>query len=373
MTGTASKGVLVHEWISQAGGSENVLQALSEIYPDASMVCLWNESKGRFDPRRVQQTWLSRSPLRRSKPLALPFMPATWRRLPYRGYDWALISSHLFAHHARFIGQPADFPRFVYVHTPARYVWTPELDARGAGWLARSAATALKPIDRRRAQEGGSFAANSDFVRRRVAQAWGVDARVIYPPVEVDRIQSVPDWRDQLDEQETGILEGLPDGFILGASRFIPYKRLDLVIKAGELTKRPVVLAGRGPELPALQALARQASVPVGFVHAPSAPLLYALYQRTSLYVFPAIEDFGIMPVEAMAAGAPVLAHQLGGTAESVVPGRTGALVDFASSREISAGVEQALGSERAAGQARAREFSARQFAQNISSWVPAA
>ena len=145
---------------------------------------------------------------------------------------------------------------------------------------------------------------------------------MIYPPVDVEQIQSVADWRTRLDDEEAAQLAALPSSFLLGASRFIPYKRLDLVIQAGEAADLPVVLAGKGPERAALEAAAERASVPVHFVHAPSWALLFALYQQALLFVFPAVEDFGIMPVEAMAAGAPVLAQAVGGTSESVVARR---------------------------------------------------
>lgn len=366
-------GVIVHEWISPAGGSENVLEAMSHIYPDADIQCLWNDSTGRFDESRVRETWLARTPLRRSKALALPLMPATWRRLSDRDYEWALISSHLFAHHARFQPGSAGIRRHVYVHTPARYIWNPELDVRGNGLATRAAAAALKPLDRRVAREpGGSFAANSEFVRRRIGDAWGVDARVIYPPVDVDRIQRVTSWRDELGEADAAIFDALPETFILGASRLIPYKRLDLVIRAGETSGTPVVIAGDGPELPALRQLAETASVPVHFVVAPSGPLLYALFQATMLYVFPAVEDFGIMPVEAMAAGAPVLAQAVGGAAESVVEGVTGALVTFDDDDAVREGIALALTTTRDSRLARAREFATARFDDEIRGWVGA-
>ncbi|MCW2810673.1 MAG: glycosyltransferase [Friedmanniella sp.] len=367
------RGAIIHEWIAKAGGSENVFEAMADLYPDADLFCLWNDSVGRFDADRLHQSWLARTPLRRSKAAALPLMPLAWRRLAYADYDWVLISSHLFAHHARFVGQPADLRRYVYVHTPARYIWNPELDGRGNGLPARLAAAALKPLDRRRAQQPAAYAANSDFVRDRMTAAWGVDSRVIYPPVEVETIQSVDDWRTRLTEVEQEQLASLPTGFVLGASRFIPYKRLELVIQAGEAAGRPVVLAGRGPELERLRAAAAEATVPVRFVHAPSGPLLWALYQQTALYVFPAVEDFGIMPVEAMAAGAPVLAQAVGGTAESVVPGSTGALITFASAAEMAEGVEIALATRPADRLLRARAFSRGRFDQSITDWVGAA
>jgi glycosyltransferase involved in cell wall biosynthesis len=363
-------GVLVHEWIAQDGGSENVLQAMSEAFPDAEIRCLWNDSTGRFHPARVKESWLARTPLRRHKALALPLMPPTWRTLRYRGYDWALISSHAFAHHARFRGAPPGFRRMVYVHTPARYVWTRALDARGDAAVARFGSHALRPLDRRRAREGAELAANSDFVRRRIIDAWGVDARVIHPPVNVERIQSVPDWRVRLEPREAAVLDSLPDGFLLGASRFIPYKRLERVIEVGEVTERPVVLAGHGPSLRDLERAAAGARVPVRFVHAPSEAMLYTLYQRTVLFVFPAVEDFGIMPVEAMAAGAPVLAQVKGGTAETVVPGLTGALIGFGPAGEMRNGVEVALATARSDCADRAKAFAASRFREEITGWV---
>jgi len=363
-------GVIVHEWIAQAGGSENVVQAMSDIYPDAEIVCLWNDSTGRFPPERVRESWLARSPLRRSKAVALPFMPLTWRKQRNLDYDWALISSHLFAHHVRFNPQPDGFRRYVYVHTPARYIWAPHLDGRGAGPAARTLAAALRPLDRRRAQQPALYAANSEFVRQRIGDAWGVDSHVIYPPVEVTEIQRVSDWRDELTSAEATILEALPHDYVLGASRFVSYKRLDLVIKVGEAADLPVVLAGRGPEEASLRAAAEAASVPVHFVDHPSSALLYALYQQAGVFVFPAIEDFGIMPVEAMAAGAAVLAQAVGGTAESVVPGATGALCEFESKDSMRAGVELAASSDPVDRRERARQFSAERFNGEIRDWV---
>ena len=362
-------GVLVHEWIAKAGGSENVFEAMSRIYPEADLLCLWNDSTGRFDDDRLRETWLSRTPLRRSKVAALPVLPTTWRHAPDNGYDWALISSHLFAHHARFDGVDAD-SRFVYVHSPARYIWTPELDRRGHNRLARGAAAALKPLDRRRARETRHVAANSQFVRRRIADTWGVDSVVIHPPVEVTKVQSRSDWADALDDEERRALEALPTHFLLGASRFIPYKRLDQVIRAGELADVPVVIAGAGPEEARLRAQAAAASVPVRFVIAPSTPMLYALYARARAFVFAAVEDFGIMPVEAMASGTPVVAQAVGGAAESVVPGVTGALTTFDSDGELRAAVELALSRDAEPCRSRAQDFSVETFNRQIQDWT---
>ncbi len=360
-------GVLVHEWIAQAGGSENVLEAMSATYPGADIVCLWNDSTGRFENARIRETWLARTPLRRSKAGALAFMPATWRSLRGEDYEWALISSHLFAHHVNF--RDPSLPRYVYVHTPARYIWNPELDTRGDNLAVRAVSARLKTLDRRRAREGATFAANSEFVRRRVADAWGVDSTVIHPPVEVELIQS-RDWSAELSGEELASYDGLPAQFVLGASRFIPYKRLDLVIQAGEAADLPVVLAGKGPELAHLQELAAAASVPVHFLHAPSNALLWAVYARASVYVFPAVEDFGIMPIEAMAAGAPVVTLAVGGATESVVPGVTGAHADFGSRTELAGAIRTATSTDPAARRAHARKYSRSRFAAELRAWV---
>src|SRR5665647_2770733 len=203
-------GLIVHEWIERFGGAEKVLDAMVGTFPDADVLCLWNDvPELRYPGRDVHETWLARTPLRRSKAAALPFMPATWRLQDAVEPDWILASSHLFAHHVRLRNAP-DVPKYVYVHTPARYLWAPELDARGQGVLPRLIGPSLKRLDRRRAQETTEFAANSEYVRARIQRAWGRDARVIYPPVEVDRIMSVPDWSEQLSEAEHALFVVLP-------------------------------------------------------------------------------------------------------------------------------------------------------------------
>ena len=319
-------GLLVHEWVESSGGAELVFEQLAEAFPDARRFCLWSDAPERSVSEGIGQSWLARTPLRRHKAAALPLMPPTWWfGLRDRDVDYAVVSSHLFAHQVRF---PAcgEVPTFVYAHTPARYIWTPELDGRGDSAPARMAGTVLKRVDRAAVNHRASFAANSAFIARRMAEAWRVDARVIHPPVAVERLTAVDDWAGTLDPSDAEILAGLPDGFLLGASRFVPYKRLDWVIRAGQACDVPVVIAGSGPEEHRLRELADRCSVPVHLLHRPSDALLAALYQRALAYVFPPVEDFGIMPVEALAAGATVVANALGGASETVTEGVDGRL-----------------------------------------------
>jgi len=359
-------GALVHEWLSPRGGSENVFETLIRLYPDAARFCLWDDSEGRF--RDVRESALARTPLRSHKAAALPFMPLAWRHLPAVDADWVLCSTHLFAHHARFAGPAREAPKLVYAHTPARYVWTPELDGRGAGLAARTVSAGLKGLDRRRAQEPVAIAANSAFIAQRIADTWEREATVIHPPVDVAAFAAAP---AELSSAELAVLASLPDRFLLGVSRFVPYKRLDRVLDAGEATGLPVVLAGGGPDEDRLRARAVAQGAQVDFVLDPSSALLAQLYRRAVALVFPAIEDFGIMPVEAMAAGTPVVASAVGGTAETVVDGVTGALVqDWADAAELRAAVERAGAADAAACTERAYEFDTAVFERRITAWV---
>ena len=363
-------GLLVHEWIESSGGAENVLEAMARAFPDADIQCLWDDAPHRFADRTVRETWLARTPLRRHKALALPFTLGAWRGLSApHDYEWMLVSSHLFAHHATLARR--DVPKYVYAHTPARYIWNPELDERGNSIAVKAVSPLFQRIDRRRVQEATAIAANSAFVRDRIAEAWEREAVVIHPPVAVERIFSQSDWRTEVtDADELHLLEQLPTPFILGASRFIPYKRLDLVIAAGERTGLPVVIAGRGPEEQRLRAIAETAKVPVRIVVSPSDALLYALMQLASVFVFPPVEDFGIVPVEAQAAGTPVVTGPVGGQLETFEIGVSGISADSAAVDDLARATNTAVMLPRFDPQAQTAHFTERTFAQRISSFV---
>ncbi|OFI37524.1 hypothetical protein BIU82_09375 [Arthrobacter sp. SW1] len=364
----ALTGYIVHEWLEPHGGAEKVVEEMAAVFPDAPIKCLWDDAPARFPEGRVSDTWLARTPLRKTKALALPFMPATWRNLGPSDAEWLLCSSHLFSHHARFSGPAADAPKFVFVHTPARYIWTPDMDARGKSLAVRLASVPLKAIDRKRAQEPTAIAAVSNFVRERIAGIWDRDSIVIHPPVNVGQFDT--DEQGGFTAEEERILDELPETFIMGASRFIPYKRLDLVIAAGAAAGIPVVLAGNGPELGALQAQAARHPGLVTFVDRPSHVMLRELYRRSLVYVFPPVEDFGIMPVEAMATGTPVVASAVGGASETVVNGSTGVLLEDFSDAELKAAIEQAAGMDPADCRERAWTFDREVFRGKIRNWV---
>ncbi len=362
-------GLLVHEWIEKIGGSENVLESMAKIYPDAPIFCLWNNAPKRFAATRVRESILAKTPLRENKALALPTMPFVWRHLKPVDADWAVLSSHAFAHHARVVSNTGEVPKLVYAYTPARYVWSPGIDSRGKGLLARAGSSLLKPLDRRRAQEAVAVAGISNFVAARIQEAWQRDAEVIYPPVDVEAIQDSSVWRPKLTGEESRFLETLPETFILGASRFVPYKDLWSVIRAGEQAGSPVVIVGSGPQEMQLREFASSRSVPVQFAINPSNPFLYALYERASVFVFPPLEDFGIVPVEAMASGTPVVALNEGGAAETIEDRVSGILIDDFNG-DLGEAVVRAMALNPDDCRRRARLFSHNSFRQNLTGWV---
>lgn len=365
-------GLIVHEWLAQHGGAESVVRQMMLAFPDARVRCLWNDAPATFDPAIVQESWLARTPLRFSKLAAAPLMPMTWRSLRSREQvDWLLVSSHLFAHHARLSGPNRDVPKLVYAHTPARYVWAPQLDGRGRSLPARATSALIKPVDRWRSREAHAIAANSEFVQRRVNETWGREATVIYPPVSVDEIaEFVSGGMQELADSDLEQLERLPDAFILGASRFVPYKNLDKVIRIANAINIPAVIAGGGSGAGALHRLAADSRVPVHIIDRPKSQLLWAIYARALAYLFPPIEDFGIMPVEAMAAGCPIVVHLEGGASESARRSVGAAVTDFEDEATAAADVMGLIESGKRPSPVEISEFSEATFRTRVSGWV---
>ena len=364
----AGTGVIVHEWVERWGGAERVLEAMTQAFPDAEVRVLWSDEPTHLG-LNVTESWLARTPLRHHKALALPAMLPTWR-LPLGGDpDWVLVSSHLFAHHVR---TPAATKKFVYTHTPARYIWEPDRDRRGSNPLVRAASAVLKPIDRRRAGEATAIAVNSTFTGDRVRKAWDQPSTVIYPPVDTEFLTTIEDWRSPLSDSEQRLFDSLKRPYLLGASRFVKYKQLEKVIEAGVATGLPVVIAGSGPSETRLRAIADELGADVTFVIAPSDEMIRALYSNAVAYVFPAAEDFGIMPVEAMACGTPVIGSNVGGVHESVTLVGGGVTADLEHDTDWSDLLQRATALDPAEFRPRTLEFSRTRFIEQLQGWVAA-
>lgn len=352
---------LCHEWLVSRFGSEKTFQAMAEALPAADLHALsWDRASGlSFGGRPVRTTFLDRAgPLRQRRDLQLPLMPLAWRLASKQPYDIVVTSSHACAKGFR----PArEAIHLCYCYTPLRYVWLPDVDQRRKqNPLTRAAASGLRRWDLASVAWVDEFAAISNAVRQRIELIYNRPARVIYPPVDTDFY--TPDPRCE------------PGGFALVVSRMIPYKRIDLVIRACRGVGIPLVVAGSGPEEGRLRDLADELGGPVVFVTAPTDEALRELYRAATMVVFPAEEDFGIVAVEAQACGTPVVALAAGGSLDTVRHGTTGVLVAEQDEANFAAGIAQVLADPGRFSARACRDhavgFSQERFAEEFVEWV---
>ncbi|KXP09308.1 glycosyl transferase family 1 [Tsukamurella pulmonis] len=307
---------VVHERWTEQGGSENVARALVETWPGSRLHVAFADPRTVPDELRdrivvTELDAVHRALGRRSHAPLLPLAPAAWRRhRPEPGADAVLIS-----HHAAAISAAPTWagsaPVIAYVHSPARWAWAPELRSGErfgpVGGLALAALAArTRAVERAAVPHLDVVLANSTAVADRIERWWGVAARVVPPPVDVERF--TPDGA------------GTGDYFLV-AGRLVPYRRVDLAIRAAQRAGVRLVVAGDGRHGAALRRLAGDETVFLGRV---SDADMVRLQREAIATVMPGEEDFGIVPVEAMAAGTPVLARAAGGALDTVVPGLSG-------------------------------------------------
>lgn len=304
-----------HEWLTVPGGSENVVLEVLELFPDAEIFTTVYEPSAwpkAITDRPVHPSFLDRLPGARSHyPKLLPLMDRAFRSFDLSGFDLVISSNHACAKNVRV---PDGVPHVCYCHTPMRYAWDPSfLDGENLGAAGRLAFNAALPHLRRTDLRGSrgvtAFAANSSFVRDRIRRTYARDAEVVHPPVAVERYLDVP--------------RGAEDGPYLVFGRMVPYKRADLAVAACERLGRKVVVAGTGRDEERVRAAAGPNTTFLGRVPDDELPDLFA---SSRALLFPGLEDFGIVPVEAQAAGLPVIAFGEGGVRDSVLDGETGVL-----------------------------------------------
>jgi glycosyltransferase involved in cell wall biosynthesis len=356
---------LVHEWLDSMAGSEKVFLAMAKLRPDADLYALSVSApmKREIAARglAVHTTFLDKEALRGRRALSLPAMPLAWRRLegPHDPYDVVLTSHHAFAQSST-LGRRAGV-HLVYVHTPARYLWSPHLDARGSGGAAALIRPALQRVDHASAQRVTDFAANSTAVRDRIRRYYQRDAQVIHPPVDLEYFEPADD--------DNGL--DIKDGYLLSAGRFIAYKRHDLAIRLAAETGQPIVLAGHGPQEADLRRLAAALGVRARFCIRPDDRQLRALFRGASALVFLGLEDFGIVPVEAQACGTPVIGLDEGGTRDTVRHGVSGFLMSAdASMSQLAAAARDCERLDPADVVASSQRFSAELFNTKIRVWM---
>ncbi|PWJ55146.1 Glycosyltransferase involved in cell wall bisynthesis [Quadrisphaera granulorum] len=309
---------IVHERFTEHGGSEAVVEALARHWAEAPVLAPVARDGVVADDvaPRVRSTALSR--LLRGSGYAhlLPLLPIAMRRLHLPESDVVIASHHAFATQVALTSQA---PVVAYVHTPARWVWDPALRATEgsglgsrlgtAGLAAFSAAFRRHDVDA--AQRVHTLVANSTCVADRIRTWWGREAQVVAPPVNTNYFN--PDPKVPRED------------FFLLAGRLVPYKRPDLAVRAAARAGVRLVVAGEGRARRDVEALAGPRTTFLGRIGDDE---LRGLFRRCRALLMPGVEDFGIVPVEAMACGAPVIAAGEGGALDTVVPGLSGVLVD---------------------------------------------
>jgi glycosyltransferase involved in cell wall biosynthesis len=301
--------VLVHDWLTGMRGGEKCLEVLCRHWPEARLFTLLHRpgSVASVIERLDRQTsFLQYLPeVHRYYRYLLPLMPAaveSWR-LPR--CDLVVSFSHCVAKSVR---PPRGVPHVCYCFTPMRYAWhlrDAYLDGRVRGLKARTVERFLSLIrewDRRTAQRVSHFVAISQTVQQRIAECYGRSSTVIYPPVDTDFYTPS---------------SGAREDYYLAVSAFAPYKRLDLAIAACERLNRLLVVIGNGQVEKRLRAMA---SPRVRFLGWQPDTVIRDHLRRCRALLFPGEEDFGIVPVEAMACGCPVIACGRGGATETVIP-----------------------------------------------------
>lgn len=315
---------IVHEWLTSHAGSEKVVEQILKVYPNADLYCLVDflpeELRFFIQNKPVNTSFIQNLPLAKQHfRNYLPLMPIAVEQFDLSDYDLILSSHHAVA---KGVLTRPDQLHISYVHTPLRYGWELQhqyieqaglnkgLKGATVGTLTRLILHYMRVWDIISASRVDHYLANSAYVARRIEKTYRCPAQVIYPPVDTRRFRQ----------------KGRPkEDFYLTVSRFVPYKRVDLTVAAFTQLGLPLVVIGDGANAPPLK---KAAGPNIRFLGKQPDSVVEDYMQRCRGFIFPPEEDFGITPVEAQAAGAPVVAYAKGGQAETVLEGETGFLFE---------------------------------------------
>jgi glycosyltransferase involved in cell wall biosynthesis len=358
---------VIHDWLVANGGAERTLARILECYPQAEVFTLVDfmpaEERAFLGDRPIHTSFLQGLPLaRRFYRHYLPLMPLAVESFDLSGFDLVISSSFCVA---KGVLTGPDQIHVSYVHSPMRYAWDLQhqylrehrLEKGMRGLLTRKVLHDMRMWDARTAHGVDRFISNSSFIARRVWKIYQRQSDVIHPPVDTEFFQPV---------------EGERDDYYLTASRLVPYKCAQLIIEAfAQMPERRLVVIGDGPEFKRLKAVAGPNVRMLGYQ--PNT-VVRDYMQRARAFVFAALEDFGIAPVEAQACGTPVIAFGKGGVTESVIEGKSGVFFQEQTVESLLGAIHQF---ERRAGRfsaaeirANALRFSTERFKQQFRACV---
>ncbi|MBQ0051342.1 MAG: glycosyltransferase [Treponema sp.] len=362
------KVAIVHDWLVNYGGAERVVEALLSIYPEADIYTLvYDEKKmGKIFPKeKVHASFMQKWPMAtKLYTKFLKFMPKAFESFDLSGYKLVICAS---SSCAKGVITPPLVPHVAYIHTPMRYAWDQYFDyKKRSGKLTQFFMDKWMPNirlwDYVSSQRIDTLIANSNYISRRIKKYWNRDSQVVFPPVDTDRLS--PNGKPSED-------------FFVVFSRFVPYKRIDLAIKACGNLKKNLVVIGGGSQEKELKALASQyPDANITFTGRISDEAVKDYLQRCRALIFCAEEDFGIIPVEAQACGRPVIAFGKGGALETVVNGKTGVFFSHQTPDSVERGIarfekaeaEGAFKTEEIV--AHAKTFSTQRFCQQIKDCI---
>jgi glycosyltransferase involved in cell wall biosynthesis len=305
---------IVHDWLTSPGGAERVLEQMLISYPDADVftICDFLERKHRgiLHGKIPHTSFIQNLPFaRKLHKLYLPLMPLAIEQLDLSSYDLVISSSYAVA---KGVITGPDQLHVSYIHTPIRYAWHMQsqylheshMDNGVRSWFARAILHYMRTWDLSSAAGVDVFISNSEYVAKQVRRLYRRECEVLYPPIDIDELPFSEEKSD----------------FFLTASRLVPYKRIDLIVKAfAQMPTRRLIVVGEGPERERVEAAA-QGHKNIEIRGYETTEKLHRLMSRARAFVFAAIEDFGIAPVEAQACGTPVIALGKGGALESIRP-----------------------------------------------------
>lgn len=310
------KVAIVQEWLVTVGGSDKVVKAILDVFPDADVYTLVAK-KDVCDElgipwEKVHTSFIQKMPLGTKKHRAyLPLFPFAIEQFDLRGYDVVISSSHCVA---KGILTKADQLHICYCHSPIRYCWDmyneyleeSHLDKGFKSWLVRLMLHPIRQFDAIAGSRVDYYISNSDYVGQRIRKTYRRKATTIHPNIDISNFELCN------DKQE----------YYLASSRLVAYKKIDTIIEAfNQMPDKKLVVIGGGPNLDAYRKLAKDNVTVMGYQ---PFDVLKDKMQHAKAFVFAADEDFGMIPIEAQSCGTPVIAYGHGGSLETVNGGKTG-------------------------------------------------